>query len=231
MKDIPDKSIDCVVTSPPYNMRLRIRNGQYTTREKSEHFSKKYTHFADDLPINDYFDFHKRCIAEMLRVAPLVFINIQIVTGSKEAWFKLIGEYAEYIKDIIIWDKGYGQPAMHPAVINRASELILVLENPKTAGRAFAKSYFERGTMSDIWRIGRGGKGQNAGHGAVFSEELVSTILNGWTKQGDTILDPFNGTGTVSKTAKMLNRHFIGIEISPEYCDIANERLKQEILL
>jgi DNA modification methylase len=39
MKDIPDKSIDMVFTSPPYNMRTRIRNGKYTTREKSEHVS------------------------------------------------------------------------------------------------------------------------------------------------------------------------------------------------
>lgn len=54
MAKMPDKFVDLVVTSPPYNMRTRIRNGQYTTREKSEHFSKKYKHFDDALPINDY---------------------------------------------------------------------------------------------------------------------------------------------------------------------------------
>ena len=42
MKSLPDNSFDLIVTSPPYNMRTRVRNGQYTTREKSEHFSKKY---------------------------------------------------------------------------------------------------------------------------------------------------------------------------------------------
>ena len=47
MKRLKDKSVDLVVTSPPYNMRTRIRNGEYTTRELSEHFSKKYSHFTN----------------------------------------------------------------------------------------------------------------------------------------------------------------------------------------
>ena len=46
LKLLSDNSVDLVVTSPPYNMRTRIRNGEYTTREKSEHFSKKYAHGA-----------------------------------------------------------------------------------------------------------------------------------------------------------------------------------------
>ena len=57
---MPDKFVDLVVTSPPYNMRTRIRNGEYTTREKSEHFSKKYKHFGDDLPIDDFYSFHSQ---------------------------------------------------------------------------------------------------------------------------------------------------------------------------
>ena len=51
LKELPDNSVDMVLTSPPYNMRTRIRNGQYTVREHSEHFSKKYKYFGDDLPI------------------------------------------------------------------------------------------------------------------------------------------------------------------------------------
>ena len=49
LKLLSDNSVDLVVTSPPYNMRTRIRNGEYTTREKSEHFSKKYEKRLDFL--------------------------------------------------------------------------------------------------------------------------------------------------------------------------------------
>lgn len=59
IKQLPQQSVNLVVTSPPYNMRTRIRNGEYTVREKSEHFSKKYEYFPDDLPIEEYYEFHK----------------------------------------------------------------------------------------------------------------------------------------------------------------------------
>lgn len=230
LKEIPDQSVNMVFTSPPYNMRTRIRNGEYTEREKSEHFSKKYDHFHDALPIEDYYQFHKQVIAELLRISPIVFINIQIVTGSKEAWFRLMGDYAKQIKDMIVWDKGSGQPAMHDSVINRSHELILVLEAAGTAGRAFCRSYFKRGEMSDIWREGRGGSGEVEGHSATFPETLIGKALMGWSKEGDIILDPFNGTGTTTKVAKQFKRQFIGIEISSEYCEIARNRLKQGVL-
>jgi len=58
LKRMPDKFVDLIVTSPPYNMRTRIRNGEYTKREKSEHFSKKYKHFSDDLTIEEFNAFH-----------------------------------------------------------------------------------------------------------------------------------------------------------------------------
>src|SRR3990167_10191713 len=100
MKRMPDNSIGCIITSPPYNMRLRIRNGEYTQREMGAHFSKKYTDFADALPMEEYYKLHSQVLKEMLRVSPIVFWNIQIVTGSKEGIFKIIGDFAKEITDI-----------------------------------------------------------------------------------------------------------------------------------
>ena len=51
LKQLPEQSVNLVVTSIPYNMRLRIRDGQYTVREKAGTFSCKYEHFSDDLPL------------------------------------------------------------------------------------------------------------------------------------------------------------------------------------
>lgn len=228
LKEIPNDSYDLVFTSPPYNMRTRIRNGEYTVRERSEHFSKKYKYFTDDLGIDEYYDFHKLVIKELLFVCNLVMINIQIVTGSKEAWFRLIGDFSKNIKDIIIWDKGSGQPAMHDAVINRGYEMIIILEADGMAGRTFKQSYFERGTMPDVWRDRN--KDAIKEHSAVFPVSLASRAILGWTKEGDNILDPFCGTGTTCFAAQTLKRNFTGIDISPEYCKIAEERLKQKPL-
>ena len=228
MKEIPDNSIDLIVTSPPYNMRTRIRNGKYTERERGEHFSKKYTFFSDDMTIEGYYDFHSKAIKEMLRVSFIVFWNIQIVTGSKEAIFNIIGNCAKNIKDIIVWDKGFGQPAMNPKVLNRATEYIIIFERDGQ-GRTFKKSYFDRGTMQDIWRIKRAKSLPE--HGACFPLELVAKIINNWTVCSDLIFDPFMGSGTTARACIDLNRRFYGAEISKEYCSIWEDRIKQQVLI
>ena len=224
MKDIPDKSIGLIFTSPPYNMRTRIRNGKYTTREKSEHFSKKYKHFNDALSIEDFYNFHSKAIKEMLRISKVVVYNFQIVTGSKEAFFKIIGDFNKDIKDIIVWDKGHGQPAMHGNVLNSCYEMLLILEDDKKAGRVISNSTFKRGEMQNILRIGRGKKISDI-HSAIFPIELAENIITNFSNENDTVLDPFAGSGTTGVACKNLNRNYILIEKKPEYVKICNDRL------
>ena len=228
MKNIADNSIDLTVTSPPYNMRTRIRNGKYTTREKGEHFSKKYKHFDDALPIDEFYRFHSSVLKELLRVSKIVCYNFQIVTGSKEAFFKIIGDFNKDIKDIIIWDKNTSQPAMHSNVLNSCYEMVLILEGDKKCGRVIQNSYFKRGEMNNILRIKRGKKISNI-HSAIFPEELPDVLIKAFSKEGDTVLDPFAGSGTTLKMAKKNNRNYIGIEISEEYIDIINTRLSRNL--
>ena len=95
LKEIPDKEIDLVITSPPYNMNLRIRDGKYVKRSyKEKGFSTKYDGFKDDLPIDEFYKLHKSILTELLRTSKIIFYNIQIVTGSKRAFFKFIGDFS-----------------------------------------------------------------------------------------------------------------------------------------
>jgi site-specific DNA-methyltransferase (adenine-specific)/modification methylase len=228
MAQMPDKFVDLTVTSPPYNMRTRIRNGKYTTREKSEHFSKKYKHFDDALSINDFYEFHSTVLTELLRVSKIVCYNFQIVTGSKEAFFKIIGDFNKHIKDIIIWDKGSGQPAMHQMVLNSCYEMILILEDDKKAGRVIQNAKFKRGEMNNILRIGRGKKISDV-HGAIFPVQLPFVLIDSFSEKEALIYDPFMGSGTTGLVAKKLNRNYIGSEISNDYCKLANKRIQIEI--
>lgn len=75
MKEMPDGSIDCVVTSPPYNMNLRIRNGKYCSRQIVKEISTKYEGYDDNLPMSEYFEFNKQVVSELLRISDLVFIT------------------------------------------------------------------------------------------------------------------------------------------------------------
>jgi len=68
-------------------------------------------------------------------------------------------------------------------------------------------------------------------HPAMFPEKLAEDHIRSWSNEGDTILDPMCGSGTTCKMAMLNKRNFIGIEISKEYCQIAENRLKQKPLL
>lgn len=68
-------------------------------------------------------------------------------------------------------------------------------------------------------------------HPAIFPEQLAADHITMWSNPGELVLDPFNGSGTTTKMAKQLGRDYIGIEISQEYCDIAEQRIKQGVLL
>jgi site-specific DNA-methyltransferase (adenine-specific)/modification methylase len=228
MARMSDKFIDLTITSPPYNMRTRIRNGKYTTREKSEHFSKKYKHFDDAMPIDDFYEFHKLVLSELLRVSKIVCYNFQIVTGSKEAFFKIIGDFNKHIKDIIIWDKGSGQPAMHAMVLNSCYEMILILEDDNKAGRAVQNAKFKRGEMNNILRIGRGKKTSDV-HGAIFPEQLPFNLINAFSEKKSLVYDPFMGSGTTGLVASKMDRDYIGSEIVEIYCKIAENRINNNI--
>ncbi len=230
LKRIPNNFVDAVITSPPYNMNLRIRKGEYCSRQIVKELSTKYEGFSDNIPIKEYNAFHTEVLKELLRVSNLVFYNVQIVTGSKRSIFKMIGDFNEKLKDIIVWDKKHAEPAIQSQVLNRRTELILVFENDYPISRQFRSAVFKRGTLSDIWQIGKNRKkkrNDSKTHGAAFPEELVTTILNNFTKAEDIIYDPFLGTGTTAVVAKKLNRRFIGSEILKDYYKIAQKRIRE----
>ena len=212
-------SIDHVITSPPYNMNLRIRNASYCSRQIVKEFSTKYEGFSDNLPIDEYYNFHKNVLSELLRVTKkYIFYLIQPITGNKRALFKLIGEFNENLKEIIIWNKGFGQPAMASGVMNSSFEFILIFTKNKkdSISRQFKESNFERGTLSNVWNI-KSKKSYLKNHSATSPLELIDNIIEHFTKENEIILDPFLGTGNMGVSTLLKKRKFIGIDIVENY--------------
>ena len=235
MRRMPDNFVDLTITSPPYNMKLKVQKGKYQHILSSSPWAAddartKYCgDFEDSLPIEDFYKIHSEIVTELLRISKMIFYNISIVAGSKRAFFKIIGEYSDFVKEIIIWDKGHGEPAISPGVLNRQSELIIVFDNSTAINRTFSKCNFDRGTLSDVWKIARGKK-ISKDHGAVFPEELVQKIVENFSDEGDLIYDPFMGTGTTGHVASLYKRNYIGSEISKNYCKVAEERIWNPLL-
>lgn len=224
MKNIPADSVDMVFTSPPYNMNLRIRNGKYCSRQIVKEMTTKYKNYDDNLPVSEYLAFNKSVIDEALRISPLVFYNVQFLTGNKVALFTLIGQYADKLKDIIVWDKVNAEPAIGEGVMNSQFEVILVFDRNNAISRKFDAAQFGRGTLSNVWTIKRGAK-IDPSHGAVFPLELVSKAISAFCPAGGTVLDPFMGTGTTGVACLQSGRSFIGIELDSDYFAFATERM------
>ena len=93
----------------------------------------------------------------------------------------------------------------------------------------------EYGGRQNVWYIENGGTTSAKdtvafNHPAIFPEALARDHILSWSNEGDTVLDPFSGSGTTAKMAKHNGRQYIGIEVNPEYCEIAEERLRQGVL-
>jgi len=107
---------------------------------------------------------------------------------------------------------------------NKEGELI--------AGMQGNKPIAEMGIDNNVWIIKNGMYKSTKDliafkHPAIFPEELVEKQIYSWTNKGDLVYDPFMGSGTTAKKSMELNRNYIGSEISKEYWNISQERLKQ----
>ena len=210
-------------------MNLRIRNGKHCSRQITPEMTTKYCDkdgnilFADNMPMEAFYHFHSQVMRELLRTTEgYVFYNFQILTGNKSAMYRLMGEFAENIKEHLMWIKGnpLGQPAQCNQVFNSAFEHILILhKDPKNAiSRQFKDSLLERGKHSNIWEFKKEKPLSNK-HKATFPTALVAFILDYFPIKGDKpVLDPFAGSGTSAYVCKQKNIPYTAIELSEVYC-------------
>jgi site-specific DNA-methyltransferase (adenine-specific)/modification methylase len=222
MKQMDTDSVDLTITSPPYN----VGNNNMTEAKYGEK-SK------DQMSEEQYYQFLSKGIDEMVRITKnYVFFNIQMLSFNKKILLQIMGEKRDFIKEVIIWNKKQVAPAIEPGVMNSKFEFILVFSKNNPEKRKFDICYFKQGNFNNVLEGKNAGQNDYANtHKATFPEYLPGVLINNFSKEGEIIFDPFVGTGTTTFSANKNHRAFIGIDISAEYCDIANQRLRQEILL
>jgi len=88
----------------------------------------------------------------------------------------------------------------------------------------------DKGIRWNWWKVSHAQRGLETKHPATFPESLARDHILSWSNEGDIVLDPFAGSGTTLKMARLMGRHGIGIEIHERYCKIAAERLRQRLL-
>lgn len=163
----------------------------------------------------------KSVIDKNLEICDYLFLNIQKNYYNKQDVFRLIGDYADKIIDVICWTKSNPMPASGFNVTN-SWEFIFIMSKTKKSIRTkktYTKNHIETSVYSEnpYKRI----------HRAVMKPEVVDWFLDRFTNEGDTVLDCFMGVGTTGVSCLSQNRNFIGIEIDKTYFDIAEDRLNE----
>ncbi|HEX8517728.1 MAG TPA: site-specific DNA-methyltransferase [Bacteroidia bacterium] len=220
LKDIPSKSVDLVVTSPPYNLKNSTGNGMsYNTKSgkwAGNALQKGYSHYNDNMPHNEYADWQHNTLKELFRVLKddgAIFYNHKwrVQDGLLQDRQDIIRDLP--VRQIIIW-KRKGGINFNPGYFLPTYEVIYLIAKKdfRLAPKANA--------FGDVWEFTQEMKNE---HPAPFPVALIDRIIT--STKAEIILDPFMGSGTTALSALKNKRSFIGIELSPEYCDMAEKRI------
>lgn len=235
MKSLPDNSIDLTVTSPPYDdlrtykgyvfnwenvikelYRVMCRGGVvvWIVNDGTENGSETGTSFKQAL-------YAKECGFNL---------HDTMIWKKECSPFPERNRYYQNFEYMFVWSKG--KPKTFNPIKDRKN--IKANINPhstfrdKTGKTKKPKHQIiinEYGSRFNVWEVSTE-KANKSDHPAVFPIKLVKDHIITWSNEGDTVLDPFLGSGTTRIAAHDLNRNFIGYEISREYFDKQEERYK-----
>ena len=212
-----DFQCDVVVTSPPYNL-AKTASGGGTSKKNYKGW------YADEMPERSYQGWQRQVIAELMeRCNGSIFYNHRI----RYAWhnrnrFRVpanIYHPMQWLSDFpiwseIVWDRR-GTTGHANGRCRLSDERIYQIGKPKV--------FHDRG-YTTVWQIA---PSKNEGHVCTYPEELVRRCLEMTTNEGDTVFDPFMGSGTTGVVAKQMGRTFIGCEIDPDYFQLAQRRIAE----
>lgn len=239
MKMLHDNCIDLTVTSPPYD-NLRTYNGfkwDFETTAKELYRITKQggivvwvvgdstikgsetgTSFRQALFFKECgFNLHDTMIYRKLNYTPLTHNRYE---QEFEYMFVFSKGKPKTFNPIKIPCKWAGTQSWGKCSYYKTNDGVLTPKDKYVIGDTKIKgNIFEYLTGST--------KTGKIKHPAVFPEKLAQDHINSWSNPGDIVLDPFMGSGTTAKMALLNGRNYIGFEISKEYCDIANARLKE----
>lgn len=231
MKELEDESVDLVVTSPPYPGVQKMWGELFS----SENFEK--AHAWLDLAWNE-------CVRVL---KPGCKLCINIANTGRSPYLDNAGRVGMWAhahsqvqpKGHIIWFKGEGsvQQASWGTFCNAANPLLIdqheyILVFKKTGDRyaPTREHTIERDDFlkwrNSIWTI-KAESATSVGHIAPFPLEIPKRLITLYSFDGETVLDPFVGSGTTIIAAKMLNRNGIGIDHSQEYIELAADRINK----
>ncbi len=224
MNKLQPESVDLILTDPPYNLGLFMKDRDTNLKKMRDNFFGAAG--WDDLDFNEWEESMNRFFAESTRLlkkggAMIVFMSVIKV----ETLIRLAEKNGLYYKTTGIWHKLNPMPRnMNLHFVNSTEAWVYFTYKKKTGtfnndGKV-VHDFFETSVTPTTER--RFGK-----HPTQKPEQLLQQFIRLLSNEGDIVLDPFMGSGSTGVVAKRNYRKFIGIEINKDYFEIATERIEE----
>lgn len=223
LNSLDDDSVDCIVTSPPYNKGFF--NGGKEHYDVWSGGGIKYASYEDNLPVEEYerwmINFINLCVRK-IKPTGSIFFNHKPIRFQNSVYhpLKFIFKTNAKIYQEIIWDR-VADPNINNSHLLPNTERIywLVKDKPSVYKENLPKNF-----NSEVWRFMAVSTKE---HPAPFPPTLPKNCILLTTKTGDTVCDPFMGIGTTGIVAKELGRNFIGSEIDSGYYSISESAINK----
>lgn len=226
LREIEDNSIDTIFADPPYflsNGGISVQSGKQVCVDKGD---------WDKGGTPEYiYEFNRQWLSlcrSKLKDDGTIWIsgthhNIHVV-------MRCLQELGYKVLNTITWQKTDPPPNLSCKYFNFSTELIIWARKHEKKSHKFNYETMKQlnggSQMTDVWRIpavGRWEKSQGK-HPTQKTLRLLYRIILASTNEGDTILDPFSGSGTTGIAANLLNRKYIGIEQDKKFCELSLSR-------
>ena len=230
LKKLPDNSVNCIVTSPPY--------------WKGFEYEAYFNSYAQ------YLEWCEKWLKECKRVLALngtlwldVINDSEVTIRAFEIMEIATRKLMYKLHDTVIWYRYNQQPANTNRQLTNQCEYVFMLRHTSAGIELNKQEAYERHpemfktkNVGNVWELPfNSGKQFSQGFGrketkskwghSGFPVELPETCILLSTKENDTVLDLFMGSGTTGVACKNLNRNFIGIELDKNYFEIARDRI------
>ena len=208
LKDMPDKSVDLVVTDPPYEI---------DPKGAGFHKHRDYVKVLEQQGLTKGFSIE--ILQELERVQKATNIYLFCNKNQLRMYFDF---YAEKNCDLLVWHKLNPIPVINNNYLPCLEYIFFARDKGVRLGGDYS-------TLSKVFTTNVNKKDLNLwGHPTIKPLPIIKTLISNSSIEGGIVLDPFCGSGTTCVAAKQLGRHYIGMEIDKKYHSIAEKRIKAE---
>ena len=235
LPNLPDASVDLMFADPPYNLTKSFNNRRFKQSSSDDYAEWLDSWLSQTVRIlkptaSVYICGDWRSSAAIHRVGEKYFVTQNRITWEREKGRGAKANWKNCSEDIWFFTVSDDYYFNVDAVMLRRQVIA-----PYTDGNGAPKDWTETENgrfrvthPSNLWTdltVPYWSMPENTDHPTQKPEKLLAKIILASSKQGDLIFDPFNGSGTTTVVAKKLGRHYLGVEIDPSYCCLAQKRL------